>query len=140
MNTISISRSPIISANISKTSSSKKQFKNIKEQIKLKDNVQNFLIKAERVNGRSAMIGFTSAVLDEYVSGQSISHQFMDNIGISVATVGLVILGTASNPKDEGKLDGGFSREAETVNGRLAMIGVMSLLLSESIHPQIPIF
>ena len=45
----------------------------------------DFLSMAERINGRAAMIGFTSAVIDEVMTGNSISTQFRDNVGLSVA-------------------------------------------------------
>ena len=95
---------------------------------------------AERVNGRAAMIGFTSAVIDEVMTGNSISTQFHDNIGLSVAVASLAFLGTAANPKDEGYVQGFWKPETELVNGRLAMIGIASLLLTESLHPHVPLF
>ena len=66
----------------------------------------DFLAVAERVNGRAAMIGFTSAVIDEIMTGNSISTQFSENIGLSVAVASLAFLGTAANPKDEGYIQG----------------------------------
>lgn len=135
-----------VSTGVKKTVSSKdtegtdKEFKNINQRVNLPPNVVDYLVKAERVNGRAAMIGFTSAVIEELVTGNSISTQFMDNIGITVSVIGLVIIGTASNPRDEGLLWGVFDRNAETVNGRLAMLGVLSLYLSESLMPTTPLF
>ena len=122
------------------TEGTDKEFKNINQRVNLPPNVVDYLVKAERVNGRAAMIGFTSAVIEELVTGNSISTQFMDNIGITVSVIGLVIIGTASNPRDEGLLWGVFDRNAETVNGRLAMLGVLSLYLSESLMPTTPLF
>ena len=66
----------------------------------------DFLSMAERINGRAAMIGFTSAVIDEVMTGNSISTQFHDNVGLSVAVAALAFLGTAANPKDEGYIQG----------------------------------
>lgn len=100
----------------------------------------DFLSMAERINGRAAMIGFTSAVIDEVMTGNSISTQFRDNVGLSVAVAALAFLGTAANPKDEGYVQGFWKPETELLNGRLAMVGVISLLLTESLHPHVPLF
>tara|TARA_R110000772_G_scaffold247735_1_gene361674 strand:+ start:78 stop:494 length:417 start_codon:yes stop_codon:yes gene_type:complete len=100
----------------------------------------DYLSVAERVNGRAAMIGFTSAVVDEIMTGNSISTQFHDNVGLSVAVASLAFLGTAANSKDEGYIQGFWKPETELVNGRLAMIGVASLFLTESLHPHVPLF
>jgi len=100
----------------------------------------DYLSIAERVNGRAAMIGFTSAVIDEVMTGNPISTQFHDNIGLSVAVASLAFLGTAANPKDEGYVQGFWKPETELLNGRLAMVGIASLLLTESIHPHVPLF
>lgn len=116
------------------------EFKNINKRVNLPPNVVDYLVKAERVNGRAAMIGFTSAVIEEIVTNNSISTQFMDNIGVTMSVIGLVIIGTASNPRDEGLLWGVFDRNAETVNGRLAMLGILSLYLSEYLMPTTPLF
>ena len=100
----------------------------------------DFLSVAERVNGRAAMIGFTSAVIDEVMTGNSISTQFHDNIGLSVAVASLAFLGTAANSKDEGYVQGFWKPETELLNGRLAMVGIASLFLTESLHPHVPLF
>ena len=104
------------------------------------DRPNDYLSVAERVNGRAAMIGFTSAVIDEVMTGNSISTQFHDNIGLSIAVASLAFLGTAANPKDEGYVQGFWKPETELLNGRLAMVGIASLLLTESIHPHVPLF
>jgi len=104
------------------------------------DRPNDYLSKAERVNGRAAMVGFASAMIDEIFTGHSISTQFQEHIGLTVAVTALVIIGTASNPKDEGYIQGFFRPETELLQGRLAMIGILSLILTESIHPAVPLF
>ena len=91
------------------------------------DRPNDYLSVAERVNGRAAMIGFTSAVIDEVMTGNSIGTQFHENIGLSVAVASLAFLGTAANSKDEGYVQGFWKPETELVNGRLAMVGIASL-------------
>lgn len=98
----------------------------------------SYLRRAELVNGRSAMIGFTSAVVEELVNKTPIMEQFTSNVAFTTTVIGLVILGTASNPKDEGLLWGLFDRNAELTNGRLAMIGILSMFVTECVNG--PIF
>ena len=114
--------------------------KTVKKTLKPIGRPNDYLSVAERVNGRAAMIGFTSAVIDEVMTGNSISTQFHDNIGLSIAVTSLAFLGTAANPKDEGYVQGFWKPETELLNGRLAMVGIASLLLTESIHPHVPLF
>jgi len=131
-------------SNVIKSSTLKRvQAKTNRTPIQRIDNneIKKYLVKAERVNGRCAMIGFSAAVAEEFVTHQPVMEQFMDNVGLAVTVIGLVIVGTASNPKDEGFLWGVFNRQAEIINGRAAMIGLISLLISESVkNPQIPLF
>lgn len=100
----------------------------------------DYLSVAERINGRTAMVGFTSALVDEIMTGHSISTQFHDNAGLVVAVSALTFLGTAVNSEDEGYIQGFFEPDKELINGRLAMLGVLSLALTESLHPGVPLF
>lgn len=92
----------------------------------------DYLSIAERVNGRAAMIGFTSAVVDKLMTGTPVVEQFHDHAGLAVAVSALTFLGTATNPNDEGYVQGFFKPENELINGRLAMIGVTALLLTQA--------
>ena len=134
----------ILSSTVKPTVTPKKISKNTVSSrsppLKKIDRSNDYLSVAERVNGRAAMIGFTSAVIDEIMTGNSISTQFHDNVGLSVAVASLAFLGTAVNPKDEGYVQGFWKPETELVNGRLAMVGIASLLLTESLHPHVPLF
>ena len=134
----------ILSSTVKPTVTPKKISKNTVSSrsppLKKIDRPSDYLSVAERVNGRAAMIGFTSAVIDEIMTGNSISTQFHDNIGLSVAVASLAFLGTAVNPKDEGYVQGFWKPETELVNGRLAMVGIASLLATESLHPHVPLF
>jgi hypothetical protein len=134
---------PIAAVNTSSNPKTKTKTKTTSSRVpplRTVDRPNDFLSMAERVNGRAAMIGFTSAVIDEIMTGHSISTQFQENIGLSVAVAALVLIGTAANPKDEGYIQGFWKPETELVNGRLAMIGILSLILTESLHPHVPLF
>ena len=119
---------PIVAVNTPSKIKSKPKPKTTSSRVlplKKVERPNDFLSVAERVNGRAAMIGFTAAVIDEVMTGNSISTQFHDNIGLSVAVAALAFLGTAANPNDEGYIRGFWKPETELVNGRLAMIGVL---------------
>ena len=100
---------PIVAVNTSSNPKTKTKTKTTSSRVpplRTVDRPNDFLSMAERVNGRAAMIGFTSAVIDEIMTGHSISTQFQENIGLSVAVAALVLIGTAANPKDEGYIQG----------------------------------
>ena len=140
---IHASTKPALAPNRSakKTKTVKKTISSVRAPpLKPVERPNDFLSMAERINGRAAMIGFTSAVIDEVMTGNSISTQFHDNVGLSVAVASLAFLGTAANPKDEGYVQGFWKPDTELLNGRLAMVGVISLLLTESLHPHVPLF
>jgi len=110
------------------------------KKLKKLNRPNDYFSVAERINGRAAMVGFTSALVDEIMTGHSISTQFHDHIGLTVAVSALTFLGTAVNADDEGYIQGFFEPDKELINGRLAMLGVLSLALTESLHPGVPLF
>ena len=121
----------ILSSSVKPTVTPKKISKNTVSSrsppLKKIDRPSDYLSVAERVNGRAAMIGFTSAVIDEIMTGNSISTQFHDNIGLSVAVASLAFLGTAANPKDEGYVQGFWKPETELVNAVLVWLPMRPL-------------
>ena len=130
MTTMMSAKTPVIPQIKKAKSKTKTKTKSSNPFQKYKNNT--FIQKAEKINGRCAMIGFTSALAEELVTGHTLTDQFMDNIPLVVITSALVTLGTASNPKDEGIIRGQFKPDVEELNGRLAMIGMASLFLSET--------
>mmetsp|Transcript_48139 Transcript_48139/g.92011 ORF Transcript_48139/g.92011 Transcript_48139/m.92011 type:complete len:244 (+) Transcript_48139:86-817(+) len=109
---------------------------------------------SEVINGRTAMVGFTAALLAELTTGESVTSQMfnMRDVGVKVIflpklgffllplTV-IVVIVSSIMPKIRGKEDNGlnvptsaygpFTPNAETINGRAAMMGLVSLLAVE---------
>lgn len=114
---------------------------------------------AELINSRAAMLGIVAAAGSEIISGQSVWSQIAGKYidgevvekahGNSILYFGaiVVIITMASlapkflgdNPKAEEKEFGPFTATAETINGRVAMMGFISLLVVE-FFKQSPIF
>lgn len=89
----------------------------------------------ELVNGRLAMIGFTSAIAAELASGESVLKQWSDEpTGVALAFLVFIAgsLVTAFQAKRDEKL-GPFTPQAEMINGRAAMIGFASMLIIEAV-------
>jgi uncharacterized surface protein with fasciclin (FAS1) repeats len=113
----------------------------------------------EVINGRLAMLGFLTAVVQEIATGQSFTEQFGANFGIFAAQVQLWAFaslvpafssneGYTANPftmennrtwKEVfkgGPWDAGkrkiFSPEVEQLNGRAAMVGIVALIAVET--------
>jgi len=83
------------------------------KKLKKLNRPNDYLSVAERINGRAAMVGFTSALLDEIATGHTISTQFHEHIGLTVAVSALTFLGTAVNSEDEGYVQGFFEPDKE---------------------------
>ena len=90
----------------------------------------------EIINGRLAMLAFVSAFFAELASGESALSQWSDEpTGVALT---FILFSVASlipmlnSTKREAF--GPFSPEAETLNGRLAMLGFFSLLVIEGVR------
>lgn len=88
---------------------------------------------AEVINMRAAMGGFVAGAANEITTGKTILEQVHDPSCMLNASlfVGLTALGTAftinNRLSNESEEYGPFTPEAETVNGRTAMIGALGL-------------
>lgn len=89
---------------------------------------------AELINMRAAMGGFAAGALDQINTGRNILEQVHDPGCVLAATglVGLTALGTSFTVNNrlspECEEWGPFTPKAETINGRLAMGGILGLL------------
>ncbi|KAK1309847.1 hypothetical protein QJS10_CPA08g00278 [Acorus calamus] len=90
----------------------------------------------ERINGRLAMLGFVSAIAVELASGADVADQ-LANGGLlwfagsaalfSVASLVPLLKGVTAQSKS----DGVMTSEAEMLNGRFAMLGLVALVFTE---------
>nr|GEW35015.1 early light-induced protein 2, chloroplastic-like [Tanacetum cinerariifolium] len=93
----------------------------------------------ERINGRLAMIGFVSALAVELTNGQDLFTQ-VSNGGLTVFVGTSVVLTIASlvplfkGVRAESKSNGLMTSDAELWNGRFAMLGLVSLALTEFVQ------
>jgi hypothetical protein len=114
----------------------------------------------EVINGRLAMLGFLTAVVQEIATGQSFTEQFASNFNIFAAQVQLWAFaslapafssneGYTANPFTmeasrtwREVFKGGpwgpekrkvFSPEVEQLNGRAAMVGIVALVAVETV-------
>ncbi|KAJ0093063.1 hypothetical protein Patl1_25292 [Pistacia atlantica] len=90
----------------------------------------------ERINGRLAMIGFVAAMAVELAKGQDVFAQISDGgvtwfIGTSVVLSLASLIPLFKGVSVESKSEGLMTSDAELWNGRVAMLGLIALALTE---------
>uniref|UniRef100_A0A0C9S7K8 TSA: Wollemia nobilis Ref_Wollemi_Transcript_13311_706 transcribed RNA sequence n=1 Tax=Wollemia nobilis TaxID=56998 RepID=A0A0C9S7K8_9CONI len=94
----------------------------------------------ETINGRLAMVGFVSAVGVELASGKDLMSQVSSGEGFSAFVATAMLLSVASlvpmlkGVSAESKSQPIMSAGAEIWNGRLAMVGLLALAVTEYVN------
>ncbi|KAJ4723517.1 putative Early light-induced protein [Melia azedarach] len=90
----------------------------------------------ERINGRLAMIGFVAATAVELTNGQDVFAQISSGglawfLGTSVVLSIASLIPLLKGVSVESKSEGFMTSDAELLNGRFAMLGLVALALTE---------
>ncbi|KAL2902016.1 Early light-induced protein 1 chloroplastic [Bienertia sinuspersici] len=90
----------------------------------------------ERINGRLAMIGFVAAIAVELSQGTDLLSQISDGgaqwfLGTSILLSVASLVPLSKGSRAEAKTEGLMNANAELWNGRLAMLGLVALALTE---------
>lgn len=96
-----------------------------------------YFTKAERLNGRAAMVGYPAAVATEILTNESLVTQLQDShigVPLAIATAGIVTAGSLVKSEDQANFYGRFTPDNEIINGRFAMFGLGALLFTEIVN------
>ncbi|KAF5206148.1 Early light-induced protein [Thalictrum thalictroides] len=90
----------------------------------------------ERINGRLAMIGFVAAIAAELAQGQDVVAQIANGgvpwfVGTSVVFTIASLIPLFKGVSVESKSNGLMTSDAELLNGRFAMLGLVALVFTE---------
>ncbi|XP_062108304.1 early light-induced protein 1, chloroplastic-like [Humulus lupulus] len=90
----------------------------------------------ERINGRLAMVGFMGAMAMELSKGQDVFAQISNGggswfVGTSIVLTLASLVPLFKGVSVESKSDGVMTSDAELLNGRVAMVGLVALALTE---------
>ncbi|XP_021823265.1 early light-induced protein 1, chloroplastic-like [Prunus avium] len=90
----------------------------------------------ERINGRLAMVGFVLALAVELFKGQDVFAQISDGgvflfVGTSILLSVASLIPLFKGVSVESKSDGIMTSDAELLNGRLAMLGLVALAFTK---------
>ncbi|KAL2901952.1 Early light-induced protein 2 chloroplastic [Bienertia sinuspersici] len=90
----------------------------------------------ERINGRLAMIGFVAAIAIELSQGTDLLTQISNGgsqwfLGISILLSVASLVPLFKGSRAEAKTEGLMNANAELWNGRLAMLGLVALAVTE---------
>merc|ERR1712216_1055640 len=106
---------------------------------------------AQLINGRAAMVGFVSAIAGEVITKKEafelifpakmvsgvpthvIDAQNFSLFAFAIATLGTITLKFTQDNFDESREFAIFKTNSEMLNGRAAMIGIVSLLVAENV-------
>ncbi|BBN15582.1 hypothetical protein MPTK1_6g20750 [Marchantia polymorpha subsp. ruderalis] len=101
----------------------------------------------ETINGRLAMLGITWAFAAEVMTGQSIVQQVVNSTGLLwFLAVAPIFIGASFvpifgwNESPDSRAFGPFNAKAERWNGRAAMIGFFSMIVTEQLLFHGPVF
>ena len=122
----------VIAKQASVKSGIKSKSKSLKDSRKSLPTPGEYFNRAERLNGRVAMIGYPAAVATEIVTNDSLLTQLNDvGVPLAVATAAIVTVGSLVKSEEQAQDSDIFTPYADLTNGRFAMFGLGALIFTE---------